>query len=319
MNDEVLVSVLITTYNQEEFICQCLDSVLMQKTNFRFEVFVGNDCSTDNTKELLNKYKNVSKINKNCDMHIFNYSKNKGCIGNEKYLFSLAKRKYIILLEGDDYWTDEYKLQKQVDFLEQHPKYAGVAHEQDIVDLKGNYQKKYSENTKYTSNKYTFKDIKYGKMPFQENSFLFRNYFKDNDYSAIYEMGSIATDKLIFAFVADFGDIYIMPESMSVYRIVVNRYNKTVYESISNGLSYLDKFSSINFKNNGRINFNWYKRKIIGDYYLLSLKKKEKFIKEEKEVIKSYAKAPIIFILINRVLIQLYDYLKYKIYRIFKK
>ena len=318
-DNEIKVSVCCITYGQEDYIRQTLDSIIMQKTNFKFELIVANDNSPDNTKEILKEYEDVSDRNPNCVTRIYNHTKNKGAIENEHFVMSQGVGEYKTLIEGDDYWIDENKLQKQVDFLDTHPEFAGVAHEQEIVDINGKYLKKYSDNSKYAKSIYRFADVKSGKMPFQESSLLARNYWKTEDYSCIYDMQSIATDKLMFAWVADFGDIYIMSDAMSAYRIVVNRYNKTVFESISNGLEYLNKFEKINFKNHGHIDFSWYKRKIIGDYYLLSFLRKEKRTKEHDKIIKSYSRCPIFIIIINRIFIQIVDVIRVKIFNLFRK
>ena len=109
-----LVSVLILTYNHEKFIAQAIESVLAQRVNFNLEILIGNDCSTDATGKIVNdyalKHKELIKV--------FTPSQNLGALKNEKLLFDNASGKYICFLEGDDFWTDEFKLQKQVDFLE---------------------------------------------------------------------------------------------------------------------------------------------------------------------------------------------------------
>jgi glycosyltransferase involved in cell wall biosynthesis len=117
-----LVTVLILTYNHEKFIAQAVDSVLMQRVNFDIEVLVGNDASTDGTAAILDTY---NKQGKN-DLRIINHSANLGGLKNEQMLFENAKGKYICFLEGDDYWTDDLKLQKQVDFLEANSGYGMV-------------------------------------------------------------------------------------------------------------------------------------------------------------------------------------------------
>ncbi len=113
-----LVSVGIITYNHEKYIRQCLEGVMMQKTNFPFEVIIGEDCSTDNTRSIIQefeaKYPGIIKP--------IYHEKNVGGARNAyEFCYAHVKGKYIAMCEGDDYWTDPYKLQKQVDFLEQNP------------------------------------------------------------------------------------------------------------------------------------------------------------------------------------------------------
>jgi glycosyltransferase involved in cell wall biosynthesis len=118
-----LVSVHIVTYNQIQYIRQAIDSVLNQKVNFNYEIIIGDDCSTDGTKEIIEYYANQynDKI-----FPVYN-NINKGFLENWKQTYLQCKGKYIAFLEGDDFWTDEYKLQKQVDFLEANPDY-GLIH-----------------------------------------------------------------------------------------------------------------------------------------------------------------------------------------------
>ena len=121
--NDALVSVWMITFNHEKYISLALDSILMQKTTFKFEIIVGEDCSTDETRNILKEYeKKYPRIIK----PIY-HNKNVGAMINA-YIHCLPKLqgKYIACLEGDDYWTDAYKLQKQVDFLEAHPDYALV-------------------------------------------------------------------------------------------------------------------------------------------------------------------------------------------------
>lgn len=132
-----LVSVLIQTYQHANFIKQCLDGILMQQTNFPFEIILGEDESTDGTREICKAYseKYPDKIN------LFLRSRkdviyiNGNPTGRYNFIENLkaAQGKYIALCEGDDYWTDPLKLQKQVDFLEVNPEYGICFHESEVI------------------------------------------------------------------------------------------------------------------------------------------------------------------------------------------
>ncbi len=116
-----LVSVSIITYNHGPYIRQCLESVIAQKTNFSFEVIIGEDCSTDNTRVIVRefeaKYPDIIKP--------IYHQQNVGMMRNGfEFCYQACKGKYIASLEGDDYWCDPYKLQFQVDFLETHHDYV---------------------------------------------------------------------------------------------------------------------------------------------------------------------------------------------------
>lgn len=123
-----LVSICCLTYNHAPFIHQTIEGFLMQKTNFPIEILIHDDCSTDGTKEIVREYETrypdvlfpiYEEVNQYSnghqhDMDFFNYLR--------------ARGKYIAYCEGDDYWTDPLKLQKQVDFLEDHPEYCVCFH-----------------------------------------------------------------------------------------------------------------------------------------------------------------------------------------------
>lgn len=115
-NDGTAVTVICITYNHEKFIAQALDSFLMQKTNFKFKVFVGEDCGPDNTAAIVREY-----AEKYPDIIIpFIRKHNMGAQRNLIDLCQRATSPYIAFCEGDDYWIDEYKLQKQFDYMEEH-------------------------------------------------------------------------------------------------------------------------------------------------------------------------------------------------------
>ena len=114
------VSVLMITYNHEKFIAQAIDSILMQKVDFDYEIVIGEDCSSDNTRQIIidcqKKYPDKIRLllpEKNLGMHINFINTYKTCQG-----------KYIAVLEGDDYWISSEKLQKQADFLDNNPDFA---------------------------------------------------------------------------------------------------------------------------------------------------------------------------------------------------
>lgn len=138
------VSILITTYNQEKYITQTLKSVLNQKTNFSFEILIGEDCSKDKTRQICEiyakKYPQKIKLIKN--------NNNLGLLKNFLNIFLKAKGKYIAILAGDDYWIDKSKIQKQVDFLEKNSDYSMVF---------TNAKKYLEKENKFTRNFYTKK------------------------------------------------------------------------------------------------------------------------------------------------------------------
>ena len=118
MEHEIMVSIICDAYNHEKYIAQCLDGFIMQKTNFPFEVLIHDDASTDRTAEIIREYeKKYPEIIKPIYQTINQYTRG----GIEQYQYSRVKGKYIALCEGDDFWTDSMKLQKQFDAMEANP------------------------------------------------------------------------------------------------------------------------------------------------------------------------------------------------------
>lgn len=138
MNDKLLqVKVVMVTYNQEKYIAQAIESVIMQKTNFVYRLIIGDDYSTDSTTDICEQYaeKNPDMITLICN------SKNMGLLANYKQILENYQAKYIAILEGDDYWTDENKLQAEFDLLESNPNIGLVHTDCDLLFESGKLQK----------------------------------------------------------------------------------------------------------------------------------------------------------------------------------
>lgn len=144
------VSCHLITYNHKDYISKCIEGILMQKTNFQFEIIIGDDNSSDGTREILLDYKN-----KFPDIILLNLRNHRGTgvFGKENFMSTLemCTGEFISLCDGDDYWTDPLKLQKQVDFLEANPEYVLCFHkvsllegttfkEDNIISLPDNYE-----------------------------------------------------------------------------------------------------------------------------------------------------------------------------------
>src|SRR5690606_940515 len=121
--DNIVVSISCITYNHGHYIRECLDGILMQQCDFTFEILIHDDASTDETQEIIKEYQEkFPDIIKPVFQNENQYSQGiRGLMS--RFNFPRAKGKYIAICEGDDYWTDPLKLQKQVDFLEENPNY----------------------------------------------------------------------------------------------------------------------------------------------------------------------------------------------------
>lgn len=123
------LSVYVATYNQERFIRQAIQSVLMQKTNFDYELVIGEDCSQDKTCEIVASF--ASKYPRKVRALFAN--KNLGAARNFARAYQACRGEYVAGLDGDDYWTSPDKLQKQVDFLDAHPECSACFHAMDEI------------------------------------------------------------------------------------------------------------------------------------------------------------------------------------------
>lgn len=125
-----LLSICLITYNHAAYIRQAVESVLKQRAGFAFELIIADDCSTDGTRDIISEYKKQYPDR----IRLILQEKNVGPAHNWLDLMAAPASKYIAYLEGDDYWTDRDKLQKQVDFLESNPAYSLCFH--DVFVLK---------------------------------------------------------------------------------------------------------------------------------------------------------------------------------------
>lgn len=215
MNQEILVSVSCITYNHAPYIRQCIDGFLMQKTNFAFEVLIHDDCSTDGTTEIIKEYASqypdiIKPLYEEENQWV------KGRRGSAVFNFPRAKGKYIALCEGDDYWTDPYKLQKQVDFLESHPDFVMCSHMHKIYHqventLKSDYHGKLSNGITYNLG-----TLIHGAWHYQPLTVMFR---ASNLDLLQYSRYPYSMDAVLFFHLLKKGDGYMMPEEMAVYRV----------------------------------------------------------------------------------------------------
>lgn len=143
--EEPLVSVRIITYNQKDYIKNAIEGVLMQNTNFDYEIVIGDDNSDDGTSEIIETYKeNYPKIIRHSVRESGNEIRKGFSVPrmyNWFHTVQECKGKYIAILDGDDYWNDPLKLQKQIDFLEQNPEYTLCSHE--VYNKGFNYRKNF--------------------------------------------------------------------------------------------------------------------------------------------------------------------------------
>jgi glycosyltransferase involved in cell wall biosynthesis len=213
--EKPLVSVCLITYNHARFINEAIDSVLMQKLSFPWELIIADDFSTDGTREIVRDYKTRYPDN----IKLILQERNVGPARNWLDLMAAPDGKYIAYFEGDDYWTDSKKLQQQVEFLEAHPEFVGCFHnaEERYIDdeLKASFLYcNYSE-----ARIVSFADLSYCNL-IPTCSALFRsNLFGEiPDWFLGLKMG----DWPLHLLNAQFGDFWYMPVIMCVHRLHKN-------------------------------------------------------------------------------------------------
>jgi glycosyltransferase involved in cell wall biosynthesis len=205
-----LVSICLITYNHEKYIREAIDSVLMQKTEFPFELLIGEDCSTDGTRQIVFEYqsRHPELIKVITDEH------NVGAQANVMRVLQASSSKYIAALEGDDYWTDPYKLQKQVSFLENNPDYAICCHQ--VEELSDNGVKELSVLQRSDSEEtYTIADLATGPLMHTPSVVYRKNHTR---HLPGWFQRSPVGDYVLYMLEAQHGKIKYFPQPMAVYR-----------------------------------------------------------------------------------------------------
>ncbi|MBO4597925.1 MAG: glycosyltransferase [Bacteroidaceae bacterium] len=234
---EDIISVVVITYNQEEYIARALDSILMQKCSIPFEIIIGEDCSTDNTGEICARYAEQypDKIT------LFRNSPNKGLLNNYFDCLMACRGKYMADCAGDDFWVDEYKLEKLRTIMDEHPDVT-LAHTGYAV---------YNENTGVASTplgyqpeayikdgKAMLQDIICPKVPMMIQSTMFRmkplleGYEED---TALFRNKNLPCEDMpIFSVLASRGKVAYIPDVTQNYSVG--------HDSLSNNVDEVKQF-----------------------------------------------------------------------------
>ena len=205
---EPLLTVCLITYNHAKYISQAIEGVLMQQVTFPWQLVIADDFSNDGTREIVLSYQK-----KYPDfIHLILQEKNVGPARNWLDLINYPDSKYIAYFEGDDYWTDPLKLQKQVNFLENNPAFVCHCHNAKILEdgkLIGDY------NSISCPVELSRQDI-ISNFGISSASITFRNIFKEGmpDY-----LLNSAMDIVLYFSLATHGNFYMSDEIMSVYRL----------------------------------------------------------------------------------------------------
>lgn len=213
INDsDIKVSVCCITFNQEKFLQQALDSILNQKTDFKFEILVHDDASTDDTATILDRYSSrYPEI-----LKVVRPLKNQYSQGRKifPFLFERAKGKYIAICEGDDYWINDKKLQMQYDYIESNPDCTLLCHSAKFVDMNNKSIGGISLSEK--NRKFFLNEVLEKSIGFPTASYFFPTYLVQNIPE--YFINAPVEDDPLQLICLSKGYAYYMNEFMSVYR-----------------------------------------------------------------------------------------------------
>ena len=259
------------TYKHEKYLKQAIESVLNQKTNFDFELIIANDNSPDNSnsiiKEIRNTHVNGFRIN------YLNNNTNMGMMPNFVNALKKCNGQYIALCEGDDYWIDEYKLQKQVDFLDQNTDYSICYH---LAQVEENDLLISDEITLKKNQTTTIKDLSKGNY-MHTCTVMYRNkLFKK--FPKYFENAPVG-DYYLHMLNSRYGKIYCINEIMSVYRVHPESYwsSKEQLERTKIWINFLENIKQ-NF--NYRVQYDIQEQidKLKGVFVEKSTKKRKKIL-----------------------------------------
>lgn len=240
-----MVSVICTVYNHEKYLRKCLDGFVMQKTNFKFEVLIHDDASTDGSADIIREYeKKYPDIIKPIYQTVNQYSQ--GIKISPTYLYPRAKGKYLAFCEGDDYWCDENKLQKQFDVMENHPDCSICVHRVSLLE-NGIVLDKFIPDFKIDDN--IIDNNMYIKLMmsgyyylFQTSSYFIRMSLFDYKNQPEFWANSDVGDVPMILYCVSKGDLYYIDEVMSCYRNdSIGSWTNTVLKNASKMLEHTKK------------------------------------------------------------------------------
>ncbi len=234
MYSKPLLSICTVAYNDEKYIEQMLQSVLNQKVNFSYELLIHDDASTDKTPIIIKKYQEKYP---NIIKPIFQKENkfSQGIRPNMVYNLPKAQGEYLAFLEADDFWTDNNKLQQQIDFLERNKDFVACSHNTKILrEIENGNKVELMNHT--TKNIFTIKDFARGEIYFHTSSLVFR-FNSDIKKKTIKYMQKYYGDYFRLILFSTLGSINYIDKIMSVYRI----HKKGVWSSLTKEQQMLEK------------------------------------------------------------------------------
>lgn len=216
-NREIAVSVIVLVYNHEDYIKTAINSILSQKTDYNYEILIGDDCSTDNSWNIIKDIYYSKAANKNV-MRLFRSTENHGAIKNLVNLLKHSKGKYIAFLEGDDFWNLENKLQMQIEILEKSTDYVGTFSDCEIIK-DSFYPNKYAKYDVESIDQYISQNVNIPSC-----TLMIRNIFRENhNYLKYFMKSNMIGDKIVHFIALSKGKFKYIPEKTGTYRYITKK------------------------------------------------------------------------------------------------
>ena len=262
INKHPLVSVAVITYGHENYILDTLKGILSQTYSGDLEIILSNDNSPDNTDDVITSFLKENPLPSHITIRYTKHATNKGAIPNFIWTIRQCTGQYIALCEGDDYWTDPLKLQKQVDFLEAHPDHVLCFHKVNILQPNGELVDDFITNVpeNYELRETLATNNNYIHTP----SVLFRNIAAE-EYNILEFKNSPIGDYFLYLILTQYGKIGFIPDTMAVYRYGVGVYSSAKeYQQLRDNLYLFINLYS--FEKDEKIKKIWYEKiKSISD------------------------------------------------------
>lgn len=250
------ISVVVTSYNHENYIQECIDSILKQKGYFELEVVIGDDHSQDDTREILEKYQKEHPD----VINLLPITENMGVTKNLQRCFKQVTGDYVAVCEGDDYWTDPYKLHKQANFLEER-KDCALCFNSIFMYYEGHPEKNYIFQKDLSKDTFTTRDLILDNFIGNFSCCMYRNEVIKKLPEDLFDFFTV--DWMFNIACSEYGYIGFLKEQMTVYRI----HEKSIWSSkaesnkLSDILSHIDNYNEFfSFKYDSE--FTEYKKRV---------------------------------------------------------
>lgn len=259
-----LVSIRTSTYNHGPYIKQCIEGILMQKTNFAFEYIIGEDFSTDETREIVfdyaKRYPNIIRV--------ITADYNVGSKANGRRCINACRGKYMAICEGDDYWIDPLKLQKQVDFLEKNLEYGLVHTDFNIINDSNIIEYRVRRTVDFSRN--VVDSLLLGTYGLGTLTVLFRKSLYDSLPHYYLEQNFLMGDLPLFIEVACRSKIKYLPDKTACYRRLNNSASHS--QNFNKRMLFIDNLLKCRLFYMEKLGLYYLKTEILKNHALICLK-----------------------------------------------